>query len=167
MVRYRIQYVLASRSALTLGRSVGQMVAVALLGLGLAAGITTAGTSSGGTSAPGDAVPSQSTQDVEQPIRLLMIETATCSFCRRWHAEIGPAYPKSREGQFAPLVRAGFDAPELKGLKPVTFTPTFIVLRGTMEVGRLTGYPGQDYFWDEIREVLKPAGYVVETSPLP
>jgi hypothetical protein len=100
-------------------------------------------------------------------IRLIMVEAPGCRFCALWHAEIGPAYPTSAEGRFAPLVRVERNAPELTLLKPVTFTPTFIVMRGSREAGRLAGYPGKDYFWDEIREVLAPAGFAIEPAPGP
>lgn len=100
-------------------------------------------------------------------VRLVMVEAPGCRFCAQWHAEIGPAYPDSPEGRFAPLVRVGRDAPELKALKRVTFTPTFIVMRGNSEAGRLAGYPGKDYFWDELREVLAPAGFANEPSAIP
>lgn len=113
------------------------------------------------------AAPAAAVVNDPRAVRLIMVEAAGCRFCARWHAEIGPAYPKSREGQFAPLVRVGRDAPELKGLKPVTFTPTFIVMRGTAESGRIAGYPGQDYFWDELREVLIPAGFVAAAATGP
>ena len=122
------------------GRTVGQIIAMAAFAFWVA------------SDAVGPAI-------AAEPVRLVMVETAGCRFCARWHAEIGPAYAASREGQFAPLVRVGFGAPELQGLKPITFTPTFIVMRGQSETGRVTGYPGQDYFWDELREVLVPAGF--------
>jgi protein-disulfide isomerase len=96
---------------------------------------------------------------VSEPVRLIMVETLACPYCIRWHSEIGPAYPASPEGKFAPLERFLLGAPEIKDLKPVAFTPTFIVMRGNTETGRLVGYPGQDYFWDELREVLVSAGF--------
>ena len=36
---------------------------------------------------------------------LLMFEDPACVWCRRWHAEIGPSYPNTTEGQRAPLRR--------------------------------------------------------------
>ena len=105
--------------------------------------------------------------DGSEPVRLIMVEAQGCRFCAQWHADIGPAYANSLEGKFAPLVRVGRDAVELQGLAPVTYTPTFIVMRGAKETGRIAGYPGKDYFWDELREVLVPAGFTPEAKSVP
>ena len=100
-------------------------------------------------------------------VRLVMVEAAGCRFCAQWHAEIGPTYPNSEEGKFAPLKRVAREAPELTALKPVIYTPTFIVMRGTHEVGRIAGYPGQHYFWDELRPLLELTGFPAGQLPLP
>ncbi len=91
---------------------------------------------------------------------LIMVEETGCRFCRKWEAEIGHAYPQSPEGRFAPIKRVKRDAPEVKGLKPVVYTPTFIVMRNGEEVGRVTGYPGRDYFWPELDEILASIGFL-------
>jgi hypothetical protein len=95
-------------------------------------------------------------------IRLVMVEETGCRFCARWNAEIGGAYEASAEGRFAPLNRVKRAAPELEGLRPIVFTPTFILMRGTVEVGRITGYPGKDFFWDELAPLLAGAGFTAE-----
>lgn len=92
-------------------------------------------------------------------VTLLMVEQPGCRFCAKWNADIGPAYEQSVEGKFAPLMRVQRDAKVLQNLKPVVFTPTFIVMSGSNEVGRITGYPGRDYFWSELRDALLPAGF--------
>jgi len=92
-------------------------------------------------------------------LRLVMVEEHGCRFCLRWNAEIAPGYPKSAEGRFAPLKRVRRSAPEIRGLAPVVYTPTFLVMRGGEELGRITGYPGADYFYDELRPILSSAGF--------
>lgn len=92
-------------------------------------------------------------------IRLIMVEEKGCRFCRLWDAQIGRAYPKSAEGRFAPLKRVRRGAPEIRGFNPVVYTPTFIVVRSGEEIGRVTGYPGQDYFWSELTPILSAAGF--------
>jgi hypothetical protein len=93
-------------------------------------------------------------------IRLVMVEEPGCRFCRKWDAEIAPGYRKSAEGRFAPLKRVRRGAPELRGLAPIVFTPTFVVLRSGEELGRITGYPGADYFYSELRPILSAAGFL-------
>lgn len=99
------------------------------------------------------------TSHAASPIRLVMVEEPGCRFCQKWHAEIGRGYPKTDEGRFAPLKRVRRGAPDLKGLAPVVYTPTFILMRSGEELGRVTGYPGADYFYDELRPLLSAAGY--------
>lgn len=92
-------------------------------------------------------------------VRLIMVEEVGCRFCRKWDAEIGSGYKKSEEGRFAPLKRVMRGAPEIKGFAPVVFTPTFLVVRYNEELGRITGYPGADYFYEELRPILAGAGF--------
>ena len=36
-------------------------------------------------------------------VELIMVEQKGCSHCQAWHKAIGPIYPKTPEGAFAPL----------------------------------------------------------------
>lgn len=93
-------------------------------------------------------------------IRLIMVERDGCRYCVDWHREIGPGYPKSAEGKFAPLHRVQQrDAEQLKTFAPVIYTPTFLVVSGTTELGRVTGYSGQMFFYEELDEQLVKAGF--------
>lgn len=91
---------------------------------------------------------------------LIMVEETGCRFCLKWEAEIGHTYAQSPEGRFAPIKRVKRTAAEVAGLRPVVFTPTFIVMRNGEEVGRVTGYPGRDYFWPELDEILSSIGFM-------
>jgi hypothetical protein len=104
-------------------------------------------------------VPQNQLRAASSNIRLIMVEEKGCRFCRMWDAQIGRAYPKSAEGRFAPLKRVRRDAPEIRGFNPVVYTPTFIVVRSGEEIGRITGYPGQEYFWSELAPILSAAGF--------
>ncbi len=87
---------------------------------------------------------------------LLMFEDRGCGYCKRWDAEIGPGYPKSAEGRRAPLrrvnINSGSGGVTLK--RPVTITPTFVLVSGGREVGRVVGYPGADFFYDALGEQM-------------
>jgi hypothetical protein len=87
-------------------------------------------------------------------LRLLMIESASCGYCRRWHREVGPAYPMSSAGRQAPLVRRDITDPVVASFGKVIYTPTFILVRDGREVDRLVGYPGAEGFWEEIGVML-------------
>lgn len=92
-------------------------------------------------------------------VRLILVESPSCGYCIKWDREVGPSYPKSKEGRFAPLKRVQRGDAALKGLNPVIYTPTFIVVRNGEEVGRVTGYSGKLYFWDELDQQLAKAGF--------
>jgi hypothetical protein len=93
-------------------------------------------------------------------IELIMVEALGCRFCLRWDAEVGRLYPSTAEGRFAPLRRVQREASLLSPLKPIVYTPTFILFRSGRELGRITGYPGESYFWEELGELLKPQGFI-------
>lgn len=97
------------------------------------------------------------------PLQLVMFERDGCSYCRRWHDEIGPAYPKTAEGAAAPLRRIDLSDPlpddvALTGRQPV-FTPTFVLVRNGAEVGRIEGYAGDEFFWVLLDGMLDRAGW--------
>lgn len=88
---------------------------------------------------------------------LVMVESRGCPWCVRWHAEIGPAYPKTTEGRRAPLRRLDISRTRAAGITfaaPVTISPTFVLVDGGREIGRITGYPGPDFFWGLLAELL-------------
>lgn len=87
-------------------------------------------------------------------VRLVMVETASCVYCLRWHKEVGPYYAASEVGRRAPLVRRDLGDPSLDGLRKIVYTPTFVLVRDGEEIDRLVGYPGAQYFWSELDEML-------------
>lgn len=97
---------------------------------------------------------------VSAPVRaaeLVMVQQPGCTWCAKWDREIAPIWPRTEAGEFAPLRReqlrempAGMDLD-----RRVTFTPTFLVMNDQgEELGRLEGYPGEDFFWPVIERLL-------------
>lgn len=89
-------------------------------------------------------------------VELVMVEQPGCVYCARWNAEIAPAYPNTSEGRFAPLRRVQLrDMPkDLEIARRVTFTPTFLIVDDGRELDRLEGYPGEDFFWPLLADLL-------------
>jgi hypothetical protein len=87
-------------------------------------------------------------QAAAEPV-LLMAEEDGCYWCAKWNEELGHIYPKTAEGRTAPLVRFDLhsEMPDVTFAKSVHFTPTFILVEDGAEVGRIEGYPGEDFFW--------------------
>lgn len=89
--------------------------------------------------------------------QLVMMEEAGCTWCERWFAEIGGVYHLTPEGRRAPLRRVDVHEPlpaDLSYLKLAYFTPTFILVSDGREIGRIKGYPGEDFFWMLLNELL-------------
>lgn len=95
------------------------------------------------------------------PVRaaeLVMFETTGCPWCVYWKREIAPKYPKTDEGKAAPLrlvdMRAERPA-DLAALAPVKAAPTFVLMHDGREVGRIVGFPGEDFFWPMLAQMLE------------
>lgn len=90
-------------------------------------------------------------------LELVMFETKSCPWCAEWRRVIGPVYGKTPEGKRAPLRRIDLHAvrqADLAGVKPVMFTPTFVLVEEGVELGRIAGYPGEDFFWGMLGQEL-------------
>lgn len=101
-------------------------------------------------------------------VRLLMADEAGCVWCAAWDREIGPIYPKSPEGEAAPLMRidiAELATTQIAFDRPVVYTPTFVLVIDGAEVDRLEGYPGQDFFWVLVSRMLSENDISTETLP--
>lgn len=100
-----------------------------------------------------------------QEMRLLMIEQHGCHICAAFNRDVAPGYALSPAGALAPLVHAQLRGPLPEGVVLATLpfvTPTFILIGADgREVNRLTGFPGPDFFWpfiDEMIAAAHPAG---------
>jgi hypothetical protein len=93
-------------------------------------------------------------------ISLLMFEQPGCIHCAAWNAEVAPEYPLTQEGMAAPLRRLQLRDALPDGISltrhPV-FTPTFVLLRDGAETGRIEGYPGEDFFWPLLADMIEQA----------
>lgn len=90
-------------------------------------------------------------------VELVMFEEDGCGWCARWNDEIGVVYANTDEGRIAPLRRVDIHdqrPDDLAQITAVTFSPTFIVLEDGKEYGRIVGYPGQDFFWPMLQDIL-------------
>tara|TARA_R110002124_G_scaffold15982_3_gene68557 strand:+ start:1690 stop:2106 length:417 start_codon:yes stop_codon:yes gene_type:complete len=89
---------------------------------------------------------------------LVMVEQAGCVYCAAWDEQIAPIYPKTAAGTYAPLHRIDLRDPAPEGMqfvRPAVFTPTFILIGDEgEELGRIEGYPGEDFFWSLLEAML-------------
>ncbi|MBA84033.1 hypothetical protein ACSSNL_03495 [Thalassobius sp. S69A] len=90
-------------------------------------------------------------------VELLMVERPGCHYCIEWKDKIGPIYPNSAEGKYAPLriMDISDKAEGIQFARKVVYTPTFVLLENNQEIGRIEGYPGEDFFWGMLEMMLK------------
>jgi thioredoxin-related protein len=96
-----------------------------------------------------------------QAAQLVMVDQRGCSYCVRFNKELAPAYASTPAGQIAPLRRVSpfkkWPA-DLANIKPITFTPVFILIDDGREVGRFFGYNGAENFWSQLNPLLAKLG---------
>ncbi|GAA0783675.1 thioredoxin family protein [Roseibium denhamense] len=97
---------------------------------------------------------------------LYMAEEDGCSWCAKWDNEIAHIYPKTAEGKTAPLKRFDLfsDKPNVTFKNRVRFTPTFILVQNGVEVDRIEGYPGEDFFWSLLTMMFKRANIPLDPT---
>lgn len=87
-----------------------------------------------------------------------MLERHDCPWCRRWLREVGEtSWNGSDLGQRAPLRRVDLAQPvppDLAWLRERRVTPTFVLVVGSRELGRIIGYPGDLFFWQQAEVLL-------------
>ncbi|MCU4651416.1 thioredoxin family protein [Roseibacterium sp. SDUM158016] len=91
---------------------------------------------------------------------LLMFEEPGCVWCARWTEDVGGEYPITPEGMAAPLVRIDLRDQPPEGVtlvSPARYSPTFVVVENGIELGRIEGYPGEDFFWGLLGRILERA----------
>lgn len=95
---------------------------------------------------------------VEADTKLIMVEQEGCHYCEKWLAEIGDRYHLTDEGRIAPLRRVFIEDTLPSDLPPemasISITPTFVLVKDGLEVDRLYGYAGDQFFWGQLQEML-------------
>ncbi len=92
-----------------------------------------------------------------QAADLIMVERQGCHYCIAWKEKLGPIYPKTEAGKFAPLTMVDITEGAPEGVTynaPVVYTPTFILIEEGRELARIEGYPGEDFFWALLEKML-------------
>jgi hypothetical protein len=89
---------------------------------------------------------------------LIVFEQAGCVWCETFDREIAPIYPKTVEGQRAPLRRVNIDhtlPSDLTFLETERLAPLFVPVEKGQEIGRIRGYPGEDHFWGLLGALIR------------
>ena len=87
-----------------------------------------------------------------------MFERAGCAWCEAFDREIAPIYGKTEEGLRAPLRRVDTARPvppDLAFIETERLTPLFVLVDRGREIGRIRGYPGEEFFWGLFGALVK------------
>ena len=88
---------------------------------------------------------------------LIMFESRGCEYCALWNEEIGEIYAETKTGETVPLRRVQMEeklSEEWRNIKSIRYSPTFVVIEDGREIGRITGYPGEAFFWGYMDEIV-------------
>ena len=90
--------------------------------------------------------------------RLLQVRQAGCPLCAAWDRQVAPGYGQTATGRRAPLLRVDIDGPWPDGLvlsaRP-RVTPSFVLLRQGVEMGRMEGFSSPADFHAELALLLQ------------
>jgi hypothetical protein len=107
---------------------------------------------------------------VSNAAELVMFRRDGCPWCAKWDREIAPIYPKTEFNRRAPLrlVNLDHDPDPPIAHSRIIYTPTFVLAEDGKEVGRIEGYPGDEFFWARLENLLQkssPPAPVEATPP--
>ena len=104
---------------------------------------------------------------VANAAELVMFRRDGCSWCAKWDREIGPIYPKTEFNSRAPLRLVNLDRDPDPPIAhaPIRYTPTFVLVEDGREIGRIEGYPGDDFFWARLGNLLELLPPAVKETP--
>ena len=87
-----------------------------------------------------------------------MLERAGCAWCEAFDRDIAPIYGKTDEGLRVPLRRVDTAQPmppDLAFIEIERLTPVFVLIDRGREIGRIRGYPGEEFFWGLLSRLIK------------
>jgi hypothetical protein len=90
-------------------------------------------------------------------LQLVVIEVPGCIYCRIFRRDVLPGYEASPRAREVPLRFVDLNEPGADGLElsaPITIVPTVLLVEGTREVGRITGYTGPENFFHSVNYML-------------
>ena len=89
--------------------------------------------------------------------RLVYVFSDQCVFCKAWERDVGSLYGDTEYAKKAPLFKIDislFSEHFTDVTKNVSVTPTFILMSGNDEVGRIVGYQNRDMFFWALSEYI-------------
>ncbi len=87
--------------------------------------------------------------------KLVMFDAHSCGACKQFKREMAPVYRRSKLGKTVPLRIVDSNGRGMKRYRnrvhPISYTPTFVLMRNGREIARTVGYSGRKSFMRTIR----------------
>jgi thioredoxin-related protein len=93
-------------------------------------------------------------------LELVVVEAEGCVYCELFRRDVLPAYEASAQAKDLPVRFVDIndiEADHLSFKSGVDIVPTFVVVKSQQEVGRISGYVGQENFFHSISYLLASA----------
>ena len=95
------------------------------------------------------------------PLQLLVVHDDACGEYTRWRQEVAPGYAATPEGRAAQVLAVAAEGPWPDGLAIASRprqSPSFILLRGGIEIARMEGYSSPEDFRARLGRMLQASG---------
>ncbi len=87
--------------------------------------------------------------------KIVMFDSKSCGACKQFKREMAPVYRRSRLGKAVPLRIVDSNGRAMKRYRkrvhPISYTPTFVLMRNGREIARSVGYGGRKSFMRTVR----------------
>jgi|CXWK01.1.fsa_nt_gi thioredoxin-related protein len=91
---------------------------------------------------------------------LVVMEADGCTYCSLFRRDVLPSYKNSERAKDVPIRFVDVNdvpASKIELETPIDIVPTFVVLKGNKEVGRIPGYTGPENFFHTINYIIGSA----------
>lgn len=91
---------------------------------------------------------------------LIVLEAPNCTYCAVFRRDVLPTYQRSKRAAELPIRFIDLNDPaadQLKLASSVQMVPTIVLMRDGVEVERMTGYMGPDFFFKSIARMVGAA----------
>jgi thioredoxin-related protein len=91
---------------------------------------------------------------------LVVMEADGCTYCGLFRRDVLPSYKSSERAKDVPIRFVDVNdvpASKIELETPIDIVPTFVILKGNKEIGRIPGYTGPENFFHSINYIIGSA----------
>ena len=89
--------------------------------------------------------------------KMFMLTDERCVYCIVWEKQIGKIYNNTEISKIFPLHRMyinQIDKIKKNKIFNTDITPTFVMYKNNVEIGRISGYSNPEMFWWQVDEII-------------